>query len=450
MIDAPIRILIAEYVPSLNKGELAILKGMLKSFEELGEVDVAIFSLYPKIDKERYPPSIKTVDVGHSLYLRSPLPSQSKIYLLLASYFAVLQHLLFILLYGILGKNALKIMDKPLWKSYCENDVFILCHDEVNCVNGVFLQFSPIYISMLAKTLRKPVVFYANGTTQSTSKIWIWRSSTRKLWRFLAKYILSIVDLVTVREEGTLLYFKEITGGKVPIYLTADPAFLLSIADKKRVKEIMLKEKIERDEGLLIGVTITREVLSEAFRNEVNPAIKYKKSVKEIARLLDRVIEKHNSTIIFIPHSVEPYRNRDDRIVAKDVYGMMLNKNRTREIRKEYSPEELKGFIGKLDLLINCRVHAAINALSMAVPSCVITRSSDKRAYQIIGKMLKQEKYIYNVENLNADKLFVLITDLLDRSGEIRRELPSIVNSVKEKALFNGRLLKALLNSRLK
>jgi len=444
------RILIAEYVPSLNKGELAILKGMLKTFEALGEIKVAIFSFYPEIDNERYPSSIKTIDVGHSLYLRTSLQNQSNVYALWASFFAMLQHLFFMILYRILGKKALKIMDKLLWRTYCESDVFIVCHDEVDCVNGVFLQFSPIYISLIAKTLRKPVVIYGNGISQATSQIWIWRLHTRRLWRILARYLLASVDLITVRDEGTLRYYKDISRGKVPIYLTADPAILLSPASQKRVKQIMSEEKIDRNKGLLVGVVMTREVLSEVFKDELNPDIRYKKSVKEIAKVLDELIEEFNSTILFIPHSVEPYRYRDDRIVAEDIYNAMVNKHAARLINKEYSPEELKGLIGQLNLLISARVHAVISALSMRVPSCVITRSWDRRAHNIIGKMMKQEKWIYNVENLNADKLFALITDLLGASSKIRKDLPFIVNSVREKALLNGRLLKALLNSRLK
>lgn len=450
MTNTPVKILVAEFIPSFNKGELAILNGMLKSFEALGEVEVAVFSFYPEIDRTRYPHSIKMIDVGYNLYLKNLSYNRSKVYNEWAIFFAALQHLLFMFLYRVLGKKALKLMDKPLWKIYCEYDVFIICTDEVDCVNGSSLKFSPLYISWLAKTLRKPIVFYANGTTQFTSEIWIWRLHTRRLWKILARYILSIVDLITVREEGTLHYFKEITSGKVPIYLTADPAFLLSPVNQKRVKEIMLNEKIEKNENPLVGVAMTYDVLSKAFKSELNPAIKYKKAVKEIARFLDKLIEEFNSTIVFVPHSIEPYSYRDDRIVAKDIHRLMLNKRMTRVITKEYSAEELKGLFGQLDLLISCRVHAAIGALSMGTPSCIVARPWDRRAYNIIAKMVKQEKWIYNVENLNADKLFVLITDLLKASDKIRKDLPSIVSSVKEQALLNGMLLKSLLNYRLK
>jgi len=213
---------------------------------------------------------------------------------------------------------------------------------------------------------------------------------------------------------------------------------------------MMTEEKIEKHSEPLIGIAMTSEILSEAFKDETNPKRKYKKAVKEMARLLDKLIDELDSTIVFIPHSIGPQMYRDDRIVAYYIYQSMMNKDRAYVITREYSPEELKGFIGQLSLLISGRVHAAINALSMGTPCCVITRPWDKRAHNIIGKMFKQEKWIYDVSDLDSDKLFALISDLLDRSGEIRRELPAIVNVVKQKALLNGKLLKALLISRSK
>jgi colanic acid/amylovoran biosynthesis protein len=448
MNRAPFKILVAEYVPSLNRGELAILKGMMKSFETLGEIEVAIFSLHPQVDKYLYPPNIRTIDVANNLHLRSLLP-QSKTNLLWASFLAFLQHLFFIFLYKLIGKNALKIMDKPLWRAYVEHDVFIICHDEVDCVNGVILKFSPLYISLLAKTLRKPVSIYANGTTPFTNEIWIGPVRIVRLWKILARLLLANVDLITVREQGTLVYYKELTRDKVPIYLTADPSFLMSSVEQDKIEKIMAVEKMDKSKRPLIGMAMTREVLCMSSKNELDPAVKYKNGVKGIAELLDRMTEELDSTIAFIPHSIEQHRFRDDRVVAKDIYNLMLNKHKVQVIVNEYSPEELKGIIGQLDLLISCRVHAAISALSMNVPTLIITRPWDRRAHNIIGKMLKQDRWIYNVENLDSDKLFRLTTDLLAASTEIRRYLPSRINHVKERALLNGRLLKALLDSSL-
>jgi len=443
----PIRILLAEYVPSLNKGELAILNGVLQTFSMLDKVEVTVFSLNPEIDRTLYPSSVKAIDLGRNLHLRSPLYGQSEIYLWWASFFAAVQHLMFICLYQLLGRRALGIMGEPLWKTYYDYDVFIVCHDEVDCVNGAFLKFSPIYISVLARVLGKPVVFYANGTTDFTNEVWIWRLRTRRLWRLLARYVSTFVTLITVRDEDTFYYLKNLSHNRVPIYYTADPAFLLSSAGEEKTKQIMMREKIERNGRLLIGVAMTYEVLSEAFNDKSGAISKYKRAVKEIASFLDRLTEEANSLVVFIPHSVE-LGSRDDRVVARDICRVMTNKKPVRAITNDYTPEELKALIGQLDVLVTCRIHAAISALSMGVPSFVITRSWDKRAENIIGKMARQERWIYDVRNLDSDDLFCFVSQLLDVSSKIREDLPPIIGRIRERALLNGVLLRSMLNSR--
>jgi len=438
--NSPVRILIAEWVPSLNKGELAILIGMLKTFEALGKVEVSIFSFYPSLDKERYPKNVKIIDVGGDLYLGNSLPERSRGVRVRAYFFAALQHFFFTLLSKILGKNALKVMNKTIWREYCRSDIIIICHDQVSCVGGFILFLSPIYITLLAKSLHKPIAIYANGT----------HDFGRKIWKILATFILNNVDLITVRDEESFSYLKEFVWNKARIHLTGDPAILLPSANPEKVKNILRKENIDKNDGLLVGAAISREALSNVFQKHTNPATSYKKAITEIARVFDRLVENFQATIVFIPHCIEPYQRRDDRVVAKEIHEIMKNKHKARVMVKEYSPEELKGLMAEFDLFISTRVHSVIGALSMGVPSCTLTRSSDKRAYGLIGKMLKQKEWIYNIENLNADRLFSRITDLLSASDKIRKNLPSITNIAKEKALLNGKLLKALLDSRSK
>jgi polysaccharide pyruvyl transferase WcaK-like protein len=232
------------------------------------------------------------------------------------------------------------------------------------------------------------------------------------------------------------------------IHLTGDPAILLSPVDPEEVKDIMRQENIDDNDGLLVGVDLTRKVLSCTFQAHTNPDARYERATMEIARCLDRLVENFQATIVFVPHSIEPYGNRDDRILAKEIYDLMKNKDKARVLIKEYSSEELKGLMGEFDLLISARVHSVIGALSMGVPSLTITRSGDTRAYDLIGRTLKQEEWIYSIENLDADTFFSRITDLLRASDEIRENLPCIIRSAKEGALLNGKLLKALLESR--
>ena len=441
--DRLTRILIADWVPSLNKGELAILSGMLKTFEVLGEVEVTIFSFLPQLDKQRYPENVKIIDLGSDLYLKSSLLEKSNLLMFLVGLFAMLQHIFFGILYTIIGNNAVKIMNRMIWKEYCRSDVILICHDQEDCVFGItFLPFLPLYITMVAKTLGKPVVIYANGVPRPKRAI-----SRIGLWKILARFVLGNTDLVTVREEESYRFLRNISGNKARVYLTADPAILLCPVSHERVKCILLEENIDRSGRLLICMTQTREILLSAHQELRNPQERYKEATTQMARLLDNLINNLQATIIFLPHCIEPYRQRDDRDVAREIYNLMANKHRVIMISKEYSPEELKGLIGISDLFIGGRIHSVISALSMGVPSIALTKSSDRRAYGIIGKMLKQEEWIYNIERLNPDKLLSKIITLLSRRDEISRDLVIQTKAAKEKALLNGKLLKALLNS---
>jgi polysaccharide pyruvyl transferase WcaK-like protein len=208
----------------------------------------------------------------------------------------------------------------------------------------------------------------------------------------------------------------------------------------------MHEENIDKNK-ILIGVALSHEVLCKAFPLFKNEIMIYEKAITEIALLLDNLIEKFGAIIVFIPHCIEPYWQRDDRVVAKDIYNLMKNKHNVRLINKEYSPQELKGILGQLDLLVSTRVHAAISALSTGTPSILLKHSMDKRPDRLVGKNLNQEKWIYDVENLNFDDLFNHVNNLLAVSNEVRKNLPSIIISAKKKALLNGILLKTFLDS---
>jgi polysaccharide pyruvyl transferase WcaK-like protein len=435
----PTRILIADWIPSLNQGELAILIGMLKTFEILGEVEASIFSFYPQLDEERYPQNVKIIDVGSDLYLGGQLPEKPILVKILASLFAMLQHIFFSMLYAVIGDNVVTIMNRMVWREYCRSDVIVICHDQESCVVGPReLLFSPLYITLLAKTLGKPVVIYANGTYKLKSR----------LWKILAKYVLNNVDLITVREEESFKYLRNISSDEANVYLTADPAVLLSPANHDRVRRIIFEESINESDGLLIGITLTRELLLGAYQELRNPQQKYEKAIAQMARLVDYLANNLDATIVFLSHCIEPYGQRDDRDVAREIYNLMENKHRVVLLTKEYSPEEMKGLMGVFDLFIGGRVHSVISALSMGVPSIALTRSSDRRAYGIIGKMFKQEEWICKIEGLNLDNLLSKINTLLSLRNDVSKNLALQTRFVKENALLNGKLLKALLDSR--
>ena len=129
------RIFIAEEIPSFNKGEAAILFGMLETFNTLEGVEVSLLSFHPEIDRPRYGDRVNIIDGIKDLHLKKDF-DKSMIVRLFESIVVLLQYISFIILYKIFGVNALKIMKKEIWKEYCESDLIIIGHDSV--FSGLF------------------------------------------------------------------------------------------------------------------------------------------------------------------------------------------------------------------------------------------------------------------------------------------------------------------------
>jgi len=445
MNESP-RILIAEGIPTLNKGMLELLEGILKTFDTLGRTYVDIFSLYPELDRKRYPQRIGLIDICKDLHIERFLRGGSPSSELLASVLAGIQHLFFVLLYRLFGKNALGLMRETIWKKYCSSDVFLACINEDDCVNGNYLKFSPVYISLLAKTLHKLAVVYANSSTKTTNSVWIWRLQVRRLWKVMARYFLNNMDLITTRDKDTFELYRGLVGSRIPLRFTGDVGVLLEPVDPLTAKRIMAQEKIDKNNGLLIGTSITRRLLSHSFPEISDYNERYEKGLNEIANVFDRLIANYRSNIVFIPHCIEYTTNNDDRVVGNDILEKMKNKANFKVITKEYTPQELKGLMGQLDVFVGDRVHALISALSMNVPCCALAYRSDTRPYNLVGKDFGQEKWIFEVDTFNNNALYELLTDLISSNKEIRRSLPLMTQRAKEKALLNGQLLKSLLS----
>ena len=425
-------ILIAEWIPSLNKGELAILIGMIRTFNLLGDYELAAFSFTPQLDSERYPKNVRIVDVGRDLHLGQNFLDNNRISFLKSFIFSLVWHSIFIFLCMIFGTRAKRFMNKPIWNAYCDSDVYIICHNGVNCVHGFILPFSPIYITLIGRVLKKPVVIYGNGTSHLK----------RKLWERIAAKVMELVSLITIRDETTYKYLRTVSPNLSHIYLTGDPAVLVEAVTSATSIMIMDSENIPRNGAPLIGVTMTNATLLNSGQSLHN----HKIVVSEYAKFFDDLIDTLNSIVIFIPHSIEFYKAKDDRKVAHLIHNSMRNKTSVRVIENEYTTEELKGLMGEFDLIVGARIHSVIGALTMNVPSLTLATSTDERATGLIGGLLDQKQWIHHVEKLNSADLLSHTMALWAKKDDIRMSLTPIVEEARRKAMLNGILLRALLN----
>lgn len=435
-----LRIFIVDNIPSLNKGEMAILDGMLESFKILGDVKVSMLSSHAEIDAPRYASKVKVIGISKSWPLNGGLDC-SKICRIMVSVAIMIQHMVFILSYKILGKWILSLFKSDIWKEYLTADIIIEGHNGAFGING-YLGIPilyPIYLPIFAKLLGKPTVLYAGSVPKANRFRFIFD-------RFL-KLALNNLDLITLRENISHNNLKTIGAKENNAFVTADLAFLLKPAQLNKINEIIIRESIDNRSTKLVGMTITREIASKS-QPELDPDKSYYNHICMMAKFIDSITSNYNATFIFVPHCIGFEKNLDDRIPAKDIFEICNNKARVKLITNEYDAKELKGLIGEFDLFIGERIHSVIGAMSMNVPSICISFSNDKRLD--ILKMIGQENAICYVEDLDANKLILKFENIWSNTEKIKENLKVNIETIQNISMRNGELLKDMYEARLK
>lgn len=433
------KILIAENIPSLNKGELALLKGMIECFKKLGDYEVSILSALPAVDGPRYNSNIKIVEADF-LYTFGDIFYYQKYSEFLTATLFVLKHFIFLFLYKLINVKVLTIMKSSIWKAYLDSDVIMVGHDGTFGIGTRLIPekdlitfFSYSFLPFIGKILKKPLVIYGGSIApykESNILIRAWMS-----------FLLSRIDLITLREDNSYNNLNDICP-KNNAVVTADLAFLLNPSSDKNVEKIQKIEGINKNHQQIVGVTVSRKIASKAFPN-LKPEESYENHVKIISEVFDDFISETEAHVVFIPHSIGFGNFYDDRIMAKKIYNLSTKKECISLITTEYSPEDLKGIISTFDFFIGQRLHSVVGALSMKVPSLFLTHSKDPRL-GIIDDLCK-ENFIFFIENKDKYEILSRLFEIWDSKNQIQKELNISIEIKKEKSMMNADLLKKLL-----
>ena len=327
-----------------------------------------------------------------------------------------------------IGLDASKIVDEKILAEYIRSDLILDLSGDTLSDKNIYSIFS-ISSILIGFLLKKKVAVYSQSI-----------GPFKKITMPLARLCLNRADLIVVRESVTKNYLRDMGVTNPSMYLAAEIAFLLEPAPPKKVQEIFLKEGVNANKKNrpLIGIGPS-ELIYKAFKSK-----KYV-YVTLMARIADYLVEELDAQVIFIPHVIiaPKYGYPDDRFVAKEIYQLTRNKSRIKLIKGDYSPEELKGIIGKCDLFLGTRMHSNIASTSMHVPTIALAWS---HKYYGIMKTLGQEKYVCDIERATYSKLVSKINDAWYNRDEIRKNLASKNTEMEESALNSSRLIKKLID----
>ena len=222
-----------------------------------------------------------------------------------------------------------------------------------------------------------------------------------------------------------------------------DTAFVLDPAPIETVNMIMLQEKL--DKKPLIGIVASRQVerfIERLYAGDIKSQNKY---TTILAQITDHLIEKLNALVVFIPNDIAQQKGRyDDIYTAKKAYEMIKNKSEVRLITTEYQAQELKGIIGKCDLVITSRYHSTVAALSMCVP-CLVIGWGFK--YDQVREIMREREFVCNFETMTLTEVQAKVNKLWHDREKVKVELASRMPSIEQSVLSGSELVTDLLDT---
>jgi len=414
----------------VNNGDMAIAISIVEQLKKLiPDMDLVMFTTPLEIARKRYELYFKFYDVkveGTPWFKPSAHKSLNKAYAAVQTFF---------FLSNCLGWRLLKRvkLSLPVRGNFREYDIHIHCGGDLRTKSYGALSFyyslCPLLFSILTK---KPFIIY--GETMGPFK--------GILDKFVIKSLLNKASLIMVREQITKDYLQAI-GVNKPVHLTADPAFLLHPVSAEEVSKILTDEGITSSIQPLVGITASFLIYNFAFPNVKKLRAKREIYITLMAKLIDYITERLNATVILFPHSAIP----EDKIIHKEIYQRVKNKNKVILLGNEYDAAQIKGIIGLCHAFIGCRMHAIIASTTMYVPSVAISYSHKFRG--ILGSLLDSGKCIVDITQLSPEEFFdelcLKVDYVWENREQIIRQLQERMPDVRRRALLNAELTSELL-----
>lgn len=195
------------------------------------------------------------------------------------------------------------------------------------------------YISVvaLARVLRVPVIFYAQGVGPIN----------RPFNRYMMSLISNRVNIITVRDEDSAQYLKDLGITRPPVTITADPVFSLQPGKADRDQAQSILDQARLPDRPLIGVALRNWSALDA-------------RMIDLACLLDELTEQ-GYRVVFIPLAFPEDVEAGRRVAA-------LMKHDSSLVEQRLNSQEHMALIANMDLVIGMRLHALVFSASQGVP----------------------------------------------------------------------------------
>ncbi len=260
-------------------------------------------------------------------------------------------------------------------------------------------------IIMLAHFLGTRVMLYAQGIGPIIGRVAQWAMG----------YLGNHVDLITVRDEGSLKELARLGINKTIIECTADPVLAIHPVGKEAGRAIFKAYHADGAKPVL-GISV-REWQGWHHYKEV------------LAEVSDMVVRELGARVVFIPMQFP-----DDVKAAQSIAA--LTQEECTVLKDEYTTSEFLSLVGNMDLVLGIRLHALIFAGVMGVPMLGI--SYDPKIDRFLASI--GEEPVGNLKDVTAEELMAEIRRKWNDKQTFRQRNGELLAQLREMAAHNAEL----------
>jgi len=253
----------------------------------------------------------------------------------------------------------------------------------------------------------------------------------------LALHILNNAHAVTVRDNISYNYLRDIGVREEVLKQTADLAFLLPSTPRDEAKAF--------DPGAQIGGSIIGVSVSKLVAKRFDKANSQGDFVRLMAKALDHTAKETGARILFTPHVTGPTPEKDDRLISREVAATLSSDVTSHVIEDNLRPEQIKGVIANCDIFIGCRMHANIAALSSHVPTVALAYSHKTPG---IMRACGVEEFVLNGSDLTIDTVTQQLSAVWNARTPLRERLTRTVAEQRLAARQNIDIAAKLLDNK--
>lgn len=252
----------------------------------------------------------------------------------------------------------------------------------------------------LAKKYGLKVMLYANGIGP------IVKDNNKKR----AAQILDTVDVITLRDEESAQFLKELGVTKPQIMVTADPAFSF----------------VGESEDISKSLGINGDYVCMSVRNWAESDTKV---IAGIAQMADYICQKYSVTPVFVPMQFEKDLNPSKIIASKMTTDAVV-------IHKKLSVKQIVSLIKYSKAVVSVRLHMLIFGAASGVPSVGIEYDPKIRGFQNHIGM----PYVISVKDIQDGTYKEVIDTFMENLDASKQLLEQKLPEIKAKSKQNAQI----------